>query len=70
MRKMAAIKIQEINGMNDGRLEDQLKKSKQELLQVKAQLSSGGSVENNGQMKEIRKTIARVRTVQRERREA
>ena len=67
---MAAIKIQEINGMNDGRLEDQLKKSKQELLQVKAQLSSGGSVENNGQMKEIRKTIARVRTVQRERREA
>ncbi|MHA1910149.1 MAG: 50S ribosomal protein L29 [Candidatus Kariarchaeaceae archaeon] len=67
---MATLKAKEINAMKEGRLESQLKKYKQELLQVKALLSSGGSVENNGQMKEIRKTIARIKTVQRERREA
>ncbi|MCG3217775.1 MAG: 50S ribosomal protein L29 [Candidatus Heimdallarchaeota archaeon] len=65
-----ALKMKEIHRMNEGRLKDQLKKFKQELMQVKAQLSSGGSVENNGQMKEIRKTIARIKTVQRERKEA
>lgn len=70
MRKMAVLKIQEIRRMKDGRLEDQLKNYKQDLLQVKAQLSSGGSVENNGQMKILRQTIARIRTIQRERREA
>jgi ribosomal protein L29 len=67
---MAVLKIQEIRRMKDGRLEDQLKNYKQDLLQVKAQLSSGGSVENNGQMKILRQTIARIRTIQRERREA
>ena len=55
--------------MNDDRLIDQLQKTKQDLLQVNAQLSSGGSIENNGQIKQLKKTIARIKTVQRERRE-
>ena len=67
---MAVLRIQEIRRMKDDRLIDRLQKYKQDLLQVQAQLSSGGSVENNGQMKILRQTIARIKTVQRERSEA
>jgi large subunit ribosomal protein L29 len=46
----------------DGRLDEM----KTELSKLRTMISAGGSVENPGRVKELRKTIARLKTVMRE----
>lgn len=43
-----------------------LKELQNELLQQKAKASSGGAPENPGRLRELRRTIARIKTIQRE----
>jgi large subunit ribosomal protein L29 len=43
-----------------------LDEMKTELSKLRTMISAGGSVENPGRVKELRKTIARLKTVMRE----
>jgi len=55
--------------MSDVELSEQLSKLKLELIQKYAKVSSGGSSENPGRIRELKRTIARINTEMNGRRE-
>ena len=63
---MAILRIDEIRTMNDNERLEELDKLKLELIRERAIASAGGAPENPGRIKEIRKTIARIKTIQKE----
>jgi large subunit ribosomal protein L29 len=52
--------------MNSAEREDKLRELKVELSQLRAMVRAGGALENPSRIKEIRRAIARVMTVQNE----
>ena len=56
----------ELRGFDDDRLVDELRKSKEELFNLRFQ-SATGQLENHGRLRAVRKDIARIYTVMRER---
>ena len=56
----------ELDGMEDARLVEELKKAKEELFNLRFQ-SATGQLENHGRLKAVRKDIARIYTLMRER---
>ncbi|HOA36122.1 MAG TPA: 50S ribosomal protein L29 [Bacillota bacterium] len=60
------MKVKEIRELNDGELEEKLKELKEELFNLRFQAATG-QLENVKRIKEVRRSIARVKTVQRER---
>ncbi len=63
---MAILRVSEIRTMNETEKLDELDKLKLELIRERAIASAGGAPENPGRIKEIRKTIARIKTIQKE----
>lgn len=63
---MAILKTDEIRNMNLDERNEELDKLKLELIRERAIASAGGAPENPGRMGEVRKTIARIKTIQRE----
>lgn len=63
---MAILHVEEIRKMNSDERQEELDKLKQELIRERAVASAGGAPENPGRIKEIRRTIARIRTIQKE----
>jgi large subunit ribosomal protein L29 len=63
---MAILRVDEIRNMNITERQEELDKLKMELIRERAVASAGGAPENPGRIKEIRKTIARVKTIQKE----
>jgi large subunit ribosomal protein L29 len=63
---MAILRVDEIRTMNANERLDELDKLKLELIRERAIASAGGAPENPGRIKEIRKTIARIKTIQKE----
>lgn len=63
---MAILRVDEIRNMNPNERLDELDKLKHELIRERAIASAGGAPENPGRLGEIRKTIARVKTIQKE----
>ena len=63
---MAILRVDEIRKMNPDERQEELDKLKQELIRERAVASAGGAPENPGRIKEIRRTIARVKTIQKE----
>ncbi len=63
---MAILKTDEIRNMNLDERNEELDKLKMELIRERAIASAGGAPENPGRMGEVRKTIARIKTIQRE----
>jgi large subunit ribosomal protein L29 len=63
---MAILKTDDIRNMNLEERNDELDKLKMELIRERAIASAGGAPENPGRMGEVRKTIARIKTIQRE----
>ena len=63
---MAILRVDEIRKMNPNERLDELDKLKHELIRERAIASAGGAPENPGRLGEIRKTIARIRTIQKE----
>lgn len=61
---MATIKKNELNKMGEAQLKDKLTELKKELMKLNTQKSSGGSLENPGRIRSIRKTIAKMITIQ------
>ncbi len=63
---MAILRTDEVRNMNLEERKEELEKLKTELIRERAIASAGGAPENPGRMGEIRRTIARIRTIQRE----
>jgi large subunit ribosomal protein L29 len=62
VRREAAMKAQEIRQMTLDELEDQLAKLKKEQFNLRFQRASG-QLENTARVREVRRDIARVKTI-------
>ena len=56
----------DLRGLEDERLVEELRKAKEELFNLRFQ-SATGQLENNSRLRAVRKDIARIYTVMRER---
>jgi large subunit ribosomal protein L29 len=56
----------ELDGMENERLNEELKKAKEELFNLRFQ-SATGQLENHGRLKAVKRDIARIYTILRER---
>ncbi|WP_181692352.1 50S ribosomal protein L29 [Natronomonas sp. LN261] len=63
---MAVLHVEEIRDMTPAEREAELEQLETELLNENAVLASGGAPENPGRIGELKRTIARLKTVQRE----
>jgi len=63
---MAIVRAKEIRGMSDDQVEKQLSDLRKELLRERAITATGGAPENPGRIRELRRTIARILTIQKE----
>ncbi len=64
---MAILRVKEIRKMDGKDLDKNLKEMKLELSKEKANIHIGASVTSPGRIREIRRTVARIETVKRER---
>jgi large subunit ribosomal protein L29 len=64
---MAIFKIDEIRNMSEEEITEELQKLESELIRERGIVTAGGAPEKPGRIKDIRRTIARIKTVQRER---
>ncbi|UNB49184.1 50S ribosomal protein L29 [Staphylococcus coagulans] len=60
------MKAKEIRDLTTSEIEEQIKSSKEELFNLRFQLATG-QLEETARIKTVRKTIARLKTVARER---
>ena len=67
---MAIFRAQEVRQLSDTELLEQEQKLSLELIQERGKVSAGGATETPGRIREIRRTIARIRTEQNARRTA
>ncbi|MCL7474564.1 MAG: 50S ribosomal protein L29 [Methanosarcinales archaeon] len=63
---MAILRVDEIRNMSQEEKLDELDTLNAELIRERAIASAGGAPENPGRIGEIRRTIARVMTIQNE----
>lgn len=63
---MAILHAEEIRDMTSPEREAELEDLETELLNMKAVQAAGGAPEDPGRIGELRRTIARVKTIQRE----
>ncbi len=56
------MKNKEIRSKKNGELEAMLPELKKELIQLNAQVATGTTLKSPGQIKKLRKTIARIKT--------
>ena len=66
---MAILRTSEIRKMKTEELKQKLSELRLELSKLRAQVRVGGSVKNPGRIRELRRTIARILTIMRERKE-
>jgi large subunit ribosomal protein L29 len=59
---MAIFRAQEVRQLSDVELQEQMEKLNMELIQHRGKVSAGGSTENPGRIRELRRTIARIKT--------
>ncbi|MCD6479800.1 50S ribosomal protein L29 [Candidatus Bathyarchaeota archaeon] len=63
---MAILRMREIREMTPDERRKKLEELRTELSRLKAMVRAGGSIENPGRIRELRRTIARILTVMRE----
>lgn len=66
---MAILKTREIRNMTPHERTDEVEKYRAELIHEKALASAGGAPDNPGRICELRRTIARIKTIQKEMKE-
>lgn len=59
---MAILRYDEIEGMSEGELRERMNDLKKEIVEEKGQIEIGGFAEDPGRIKEMRRTIARIKT--------
>lgn len=60
---MAILRVDDIRNMNPDEQQEELDKLTLELIHERAIASAGGAPENPGRIKEIKRTIARIKTI-------
>jgi large subunit ribosomal protein L29 len=63
---MPILRVKEIRDMPSGERMKKIGELRTELLRLKIMTEAGGTVENPARIKELRKTIARILTIERE----
>ncbi len=63
---MAILHVEEIRDMTPAEREAEIEELETELLNTKAVQAAGGAPENPGRIGELGRTIARIKTIQRE----
>ena len=63
---MAILHVEEVRDMTPAEREAEVDNLETELLNEKAIQAAGGAPENPGRIGELRRTIARIKTIQRE----
>ncbi|MFC7114374.1 50S ribosomal protein L29 [Natronoarchaeum sp. GCM10025703] len=63
---MAILHVEEIRDMTPAEREAELDELKTELLNAKAVQAAGGAPDDPGRISELRRTIARIKTIQAE----
>ncbi|MGB9965009.1 50S ribosomal protein L29 [Halobacterium sp. CBA1126] len=63
---MAILHTEEIRDMTPAEREAELEDIETELLNAKAVKAAGGAPDNPGRISELRRTVARIKTIQRE----
>jgi len=64
---MAIFRIDEIRNMSEEEIAEELRKLESDLIRERGIVVAGGAPEKPGRIKDIRRTIARIKTVQTER---
>jgi large subunit ribosomal protein L29 len=63
---MPIMRIKEIREMPSENRSDKLNELRTEMLRLKTMVRAGGTVENPARMKQLRRTIAQILTIERE----
>ncbi len=63
---MVIIRNEEIRDMSTDEINEKLTELRNELLRERSIVAAGGAPENPGRIKEIRRTIARMKTIKAE----
>jgi large subunit ribosomal protein L29 len=58
--------MDEIRDMDDEERQERVQELRTELIKIRTMIKAGGSVENPGRVKALKKTIARIMTVMNE----
>ena len=66
LKRLKKLKIKELRNLNNDDLEKKLKELKLELLKEMGNKEMGGNVKNPGKIRVIRRDIARIQTIKRE----
>ncbi|MDK2892410.1 50S ribosomal protein L29 [Methanohalophilus sp.] len=66
---MAILKTKEVRNMSPNERMDEVEKLRTELIRENALASAGGAPDNPGRIRELKKTIARIKTIQKEMKE-
>ena len=69
MRKMPILRMKEIRKIKHKERLERLQELRVELSKLKSTVESGGNIENPARIREIKRTIAKILTVQREERQ-
>ncbi len=64
---MAIFRIDEIRNMSEEEIADELQRLENDLIRERGIVVAGGAPEKPGRIKDIRRTIARIKTIQTER---
>ncbi|MEM5836696.1 MAG: 50S ribosomal protein L29 [Candidatus Aenigmatarchaeota archaeon] len=68
-RKAKLKRVEELRKMKDEDLDKRLSELRLELLKEQGNIKTGRPIKNPGRIKQIKKTIARILTIKRERKE-
>jgi len=60
---MAILRSDEIQGMDDSEMDERLTQLRRQLMKINGVLASGGIPEEVGKTREIKRTIARIKTI-------
>jgi large subunit ribosomal protein L29 len=63
---MPILRVKDIRAMNSEERRKKLGELKTELMRLKTMVKAGGSLENPARIKELRKAIARILTIENE----
>jgi large subunit ribosomal protein L29 len=63
---MPILRLKDISGMSSEELTKKLSELRTELAGLKTMVKAGGAVENPARMRELRKTIAQILTIENE----
>ncbi len=64
---MAMLKIEDVRNMSSEEIEEELRNLESELIRERGIVAAGGAPEKPGRIRDIKRTIAMIKTVQTER---